>query len=97
MVEWIFKRWPYITIQQACYEDSNHSAQLKTYFKITHNKSTDILEVVAKQISLIGIKRKHEDINGNLQKIRMLPLLGKYPIIFPLLIQKKIIFLYGGI
>ena len=44
-------------------------AQLKPYFKSTCHRSTDILEVVAKQISLIGIKRRHEDINENLQKL----------------------------
>ena len=38
---------------------------MKTFFKNTRHRSTDIPEVVARQIS-IGFKRRHED-NGNLQ------------------------------
>lgn len=41
---------------------------MKTHFKNTHHRNTDISEVVAKQILHIGIKRRHEDINEKMQK-----------------------------
>ena len=67
MVEWIFKRWSHIPVQQAYYEDavSLWKSRMKTFFKNTRHRSTDIPEVVARRIS-IGFKRRHED-NGNLQ------------------------------
>ena len=67
MVEWIFKRWSHIPVQQACYEDavSLWKSRMKTLFKNTRHRSTDVLEVVARQISIV-FKRRHDD-NGNLQ------------------------------
>ena len=71
-------------------------AQLKPYFKSTCHRSTDILEVVAKQISLIGIKRRHEDINENLQKkIECCICLEKAQLYFRLRSTGRLIFCAG--
>ena len=69
VTEITFKQWSHIPVQQPCCEDavSLWKSKMKIFFKNTCQRSNDIPEVVARRIS-IDFKRRHEDMNGNLQK-----------------------------